>query len=163
MGRGRSGSVKRGASGLPIADHNMLDLHLQASSEMQYGVHMGSSFSCEVLTGAKKPPASSRCFPSLRFLHSAGHVQMELPQGAALGELGSWTAAVTESTEQQPVTLLPGTTPASKICRMCTLEKPASEFKRARSHDGLMHICTLCMQASSSPVMHAYLQLQDLC
>lgn len=73
---------------------------------------------------------------------------MEMPQGAALGDVGSWTAAVADSTDQQPVSLLPGQTPATKTCRMCTLEKPASEFKRARSHDGLMHICTLCLQAS---------------
>ena len=88
---------------------------------------------------------------------------MDLPQGAALGDMGSWTAAVTESTEQQPVTLPPGTTPASKICRMCTLEKPASEFKRARSHDGLMHICTLCLQASSTIILAMQMQQQDLC
>ncbi len=141
----------------------MLDLHLQASSDMQYGVHLGNSFSCKAAHQGRGTAGASRCSPSLRFVQSAGHVQMDLPQGAALGDMGSWTAAVAESTEQQPVTLLPGTTPASKICRMCTLEKPASEFKRARSHDGLMHICTLCMQASSSAVMDVYVQLQDVC
>ncbi len=29
--------MKRAASGLSVADHNMLDLHLHAPSEMQYG------------------------------------------------------------------------------------------------------------------------------
>ena len=76
----------------------------------------------------------------------AGHVQMEMAQGNALGDVGSWTAAVSDSTEQPLAALRPGQTPAMKVCRMCTLEKPASDYKRARSHDGLMHICTLCLQ-----------------
>ena len=29
--------MKRAASGLSVADHNMLDLQLQAPSELQYG------------------------------------------------------------------------------------------------------------------------------
>jgi hypothetical protein len=74
---------------------------------------------------------------------------MEMTQGTALGDVGSWTAAVSDSTEQPHVSLRPGHMPAMKVCRMCTLEKPASDYKRARSHDGLMHICTLCLQVIS--------------
>ena len=166
VGRGRSGSVKRGASGLPIVDHNMLDLHLQASADMQYGVHVGSGCFVCCVCGASLGHTDGRfghVASNLRFVQFAGHVQMELPQGAVLGSMGSWTAAVTESTEQQqPVPLLPGHTPATKVCRMCTLEKPASDYKRARFHDGLMHICTLCMQASSPVVMAMPAQLQHL-
>lgn len=75
-------------------------------------------------------------------------MQMELTPAEALGDGGSWTAAVAASAEQE-LHHVPGQPPEQKVCRMCTLEKPASDFKRARSHDGLMHICTLCQQVPS--------------
>lgn len=113
---------------------------------------------------------------------------MELTAAEALGDGGSWTAAVAASAEQEEVPRVPELgqeqqleqqpehqaahqmesmpemmpqhlpmpgpvplqlqLPESKICRLCTLDKPSSAFKRARSHDGLMHICMLCQQVS---------------
>ena len=146
MGRGRSGSMKRTASGLPVADHNMLDLQLQPPSEMQYGGCKSQRACCRHLCILHTITCAHICHCAFPV---AGHVQMEMTQGTALGDVSSWTAAVSDSTEQPQVSLRPGQTPAMKVCRMCTLEKPASDFKRARSHDGLMHICTLCLQVIS--------------
>ena len=152
VGRGRSGGMKRTASGLAVADHNMLDLHLQAPSDLQYGGFASSASMLSPVTWCMclcLPAGTCTCHHPLRV---AGHVQMELPQGSALGDVGCWTAAVSDSAEQPHVSMRPVQTPAMKVCRMCTLEKPASDYKRARSHDGLMHICTLCLQVISSPL-----------
>ena len=106
--------------------------------------------------------------------------QMELTPAEALGDGGSWTAAVAASAQhddlppvlpsaqelqlphqpeamQEPLppsgpALAPMQVPESKVCRLCTLQKPAAEFKRARSLDGLTHICSLCQLVTAFPM-----------